>query len=385
MNLVFNIPATELLKTYRRISGKLGNNADVIFSAMSELSPRFLVPDTPSQYDDKHSEIERIIGFAEALGGRSIVFGIAEKIGHEAVSNGVPGVSATALIEDIYFGTLEGVTIRLTSDLRWVAEWTLNTPSVPSQQLQVAVEIYNQAWGETVPGYVLEYMHGGILLYMQGMYAVSVAMLSIGLEGTLRDVLVTRGYSFNPRVNSVDLFDYSEAEVGVNGPSYTVSFPSRMPQSAAKFPASVAPASSLPIRIKRVINPSDGKVSLKINAAPWFIDYWSSNVPVATAQKRVNGLGEALSIARNTEGFLLPQMLPTDIDPVLTTMRNNLIHLSGDALSTKLPDLDPTGTGSFTVGDFLARKEMVFDLITNVPKVISDQYLAIRKDGHLIS
>jgi hypothetical protein len=86
-------------------------------------------------------------------------------------------------------------------------------------------------------------------------------------------------------------------------------------------------------------------------------------------------LGEALDIARKKEGFLTPDLLPTDFDEVIKIVRNNLIHLSSEALNTPLNNLDPTG--EFNLGTFIERADCVYDLLRNISIFINEQYIQL--------
>lgn len=73
--------------------------------------------------------------------------------------------------------------------------------------------------------------------------------------------------------------------------------------------------------------------------------------------------------------------LPTDLDEVIQVVRNNLVHLSGQALTTPLTAIDPSG--GFTLEDFLSDPRKVYDLIIGVPRFINKQYVELRRAGHL--
>jgi hypothetical protein len=384
MNLLFHIPQDELLSTYRKIKALLQGNDAIIFNAMAANNPSFVPPANPQDYNNKHAEIERILNFPDALRGREIALNLMEEVAREVKNQGgVVGLGSQELINSLKFETKKDVVIRLNEEIHWSAQWSVEVnDKFGSENREIVLEIYDKTWGEIVPTYVLQYIHSGILLYKQGMYAVAVALLSIAVEATLKEVLITRGYSFRRGASSVDVYDYTDASVGVNGVDYTVNFINTMPSPPSAFTTSTSPGTTVNIKIKRVINPRDKTVYLKIDAPLWFIDHWSEDTPKQLAQKRVNGLGEAFDIARNREGFLTPIILPTDFDEVITIVRNNLIHLSGSALATPLTALD--SSGSFTLSDFLDSPLMVFDLITNVPRFINEQYIALRQANHLI-
>ncbi|GHO98795.1 hypothetical protein KSF_088430 [Reticulibacter mediterranei] len=107
------------------------------------------------------------------------------------------------------------------------------------------------------------------------------------------------------------------------------------------------------------------------------VDYWSSNTVIqpAAANEPISGLGKALEIARHKEKFLDPTILPEEFDGVIRLVRNNLVHLSGEALNTHLRMFDyRSAEKHYTLQNFLSDQELVFDFIRNVPRFITDPY-----------
>ncbi len=134
------------------------------------------------------------------------------------------------------------------------------------------------------------------------------------------------------------------------------------------------------IEIRRNINSNRNRVDLLVRDPRDLIDHWSTNAIVQPAIRRVNGLGEALNIARNIERFINPRVLLEDFDEVIKVIRNNLVHLSGAALNTHLPMFDyRSPTNIFTLQNFLEDDELVYDFVTNVPRFISGQYNELRR------
>jgi len=95
---------------------------------------------------------------------------------------------------------------------------------------------------------------------------------------------------------------------------------------------------------------------------------YSHRTKNASGKKKVTGLGAALSIARNDEGFLTPDIIPIDLDKVLTTIRNNLVHLSKESL------LVPIEGTSQNLLDFTSNPDKVFALLSYIAPFITKQY-----------
>jgi hypothetical protein len=195
------------------------------------------------------------------------------------------------------------------------------------------------------------------------MYSAALALISITVEATLRDILATRGYSFVPGASSADQYEWVDLQVDVDSSSS---------HFIVHTPGTVA------------IPPSRFGFELVIRS-PELIDHWSSSTIAQAGQLTLSGLGTALNIARNRENIISPEDLTPDFDAVITAVRNNLIHLSGTALDTHLPDYDPLSPGrNYTLRDFLKSSEMVFDIVKNVPQFTNQQYLRLRQQGILI-
>lgn len=387
MNILFPIHTEDLLDTYGNIRRLLSGYDMLIFdAAVATIGGRrrsFSAPSNSSEFEQKHTEIQQMLRFS---GPRNLpnTMRFMEEIWNQSISaGGVPGVSQTNLLSAISFQTKQNVLIKLNEDLCWSAQWTLPLHFGGStDQKKVPVEIYNASWGEIVPSYVLQYIDSAINSYLRGMNAAAVALLAITVEATLRDVLETKGYSFNPAASSVDVYKYTKADVSVDGNSYILTFRETLPKSTSDFPASTQGASAVEVEIKRTINKRKNRTDLSVKLPDHLLDHLSVDTIEIAQQKRVNGLGEALEIARVREGFLTPAILTEDFDDVIQVVRNNLIHLSGEALSKPLYTFDPSG--NYTLKDFISEQNAIYDFISVVCRFVSEQYIELRRAGHLV-
>jgi hypothetical protein len=385
MNLLFHITADSLKVTYGRMKNVLQGHDMLIFNAMASATEdrrhQFVPPLNQSEYEQKHAEIEKMLSYPGVLRGTELAFRLMEEVlNHILQSGGLPGTNTDDLMDAISFSTNQDALIRLNPQLRWMVEWAMELKGTEIEA-PVFLDVYDKNLGTIVPNYVVEYISTSIYAYKQGMYATSVALLTIALEATLRDVLATKGYVFDIGASPVDVYPYVNASVGVDGDHYTLTFRDPMPKSPAELSASAGGQPSVEIRIRRLIKPWKKRTDLAIITPPILLDHWSSRIPVQQAQRSVSGLGEALDLSRNKENLLTPYDLPLDLDEVILAVRNNLIHLSGDALTTHLTMID--AQGDFTLGDFLDNDQMVFDLIVDIPRVINQLYIDLREKGHL--
>ncbi|MGA9347488.1 MAG: hypothetical protein WBW48_01625 [Anaerolineae bacterium] len=280
MKLIFHIPTQNLIDTYTRVRRVLRGNDEVIFQSMEAVTQDrrnpFILPANPGEFEQKHEEIMRQLDYPNVLGGRETAISLMEEIGRRIQSGGVVGVSADDVLDEVVFKTSRSsVAVRLNQDLRWAAEWIILSPILGVDEPRpVLLEIYATIWGEVVPTYVIEYVSNAIHAYHQGMRTVATVLLSIAVEATLRDVLETRGYTFNPGASPVDVFSYACADVGVAGNSYTLTFRQPMSRSPAQFPQSTGGDPTVEVRVRRVIKWRRGnRVDLSIIAPPGIIGF----------------------------------------------------------------------------------------------------------------
>jgi hypothetical protein len=215
---------------------------------------------------------------------------------------------------------------------------------------------------------------------------VAVALLSIAAEATLRDVLTSSGYSFAHGASPTDVYAYCNARVSadVMGSRYMIEFVDPMPRTVADFPTSFATA-PVDIQVRRVLKDKTNKrIDLHILAPQPLHEHWSSSMISTPAASTISGLGAALDIARHHERCVTAEDLAEDFDEVLQAVRNNLIHLSGAALNTALPQYDSLEpSGNFTLRDFLKNEGLVHDFVVTIPRFITDQYVKLRHGGTL--
>ena len=379
MNLLFHIPPQNILETYRNVKKVLLGNDALIFTSMTEvtnsMASKFTPPISVTEYEQKHNEIESKFSYTRTLRGLELALRLMSEIIKQVQSvGGVPGLNFNNLLDAIVFRTnIPGVRVILTDERCYAIEWTIGFDyKGVKDEYRVLLELYDEDWDEIVPPYIVQYVHSAITAYLQGMNAVSTALISIAIEATLRDVLISKGYSFDPRANPYDIYDYKDVAVGVAGNCYTLNFNSTMPKSASDFQSSAGGQATTNVKIKREYNAAKSKFELTIKDCDSLIDHLSCDRVIQRAKKRVNSLEEALKIARHVENFLTPDILTEDFDDVIKTVRNKLIHLSGEALDT--PILTYDASGNFKLRDFIDNSMMVYDLISNVPIFINKQY-----------
>ena len=168
------------------------------------------------------------------------------------------------------------------------------------------------------------------------------------------------------------------AQINVDADCYTISFANNpILKPPTDLPTAAGGSLPISVQIRREIKPDDGRVDLRIKEVPEFLlDHMSSNKVEKPAQgKNIGSLEEALRVARNVERVVTPMDLPTNIDKVLTSVRNKLIHLSNYSLDEELPGFASRNpTGKFTIKDFVEEPNYVFDFVLDIPRFVNDQY-----------
>lgn len=357
----------------------------IIFDSMAQVCQRrgqsFVVPATPAEYSQKHIEIRNLISkFMNILDRRTLVFDLIDEIHTELkAQNDNQHIDQLLKIANVNLGS--DLSLKLSDLEAWFLEWgvTLDT-DYGKVERPLSAFMYASKGGIIIPSEVMQYIKSGISLYTQKIQLPALALLSIAVEATLRDMLATKGYSFEFGVSKVNVYKKTKALVKATQTGYSLSVSGQVPRSPEDFSSSFTGLTDVEIEIKRSINQRKKRVDLIINAPPALIDHWSTDdVQDEGKPKNLGGLGEALDKARYVENILTNEDLPEDIDVVLKAVRNNLIHFSSSNLDETLEDFPKQNpvTGVFTLRDFLNDKDLVFDFITGIPEFINAQYLKL--------
>ncbi len=388
MKLLFRLPPDQLTEAYSRLRSLFRNNEMVLFNSMQNVAAtnglNFSSPTSPSEYEQKHREIMSKLRRGRIRGRDTAILLMEEILEHIQVQGGVRGISNEAVLEKLYFETADdGVFMRLNEGSYWSAEWEVSLDYRQARGKDtVEVDIHHKDEGEITPTYVVEYISSGMYNYSKGMYATSVALLTIAVEATLRDVLSHHNYSYNPRASSVDVYSYTNAKLKVTDDGYLIEYPEPMPKATSDFLTSTGGVESIDLRVRRLIKPrtNGDRTDIYMLVPECVVDHLSTDVLSTPAERAVNGLGAAFRIVRDSENLITAEDLPLDFEEVLTVVRNNLIHLSGEALETPLNAMD--ASGSFTLSNFLEDGEIVFDFIMTIPEFINGMYRRLRTAQH---
>jgi hypothetical protein len=384
--LVSYVTSVTAVKIYQNIQRDIP--AHIVFDAMAQVAQRhqqnFVLPTSPAEYIQKHREIENQLSrFINVLNRKSFFFEFLDEILVQLDNDGyrqyVDRFLSNTVIETVYDHK-----IRLSPLGAWGFSWNvLLDPSDINTQRDLLALAYANSWGPIVPSTVLQYLISGTFLYKQKIFPTAVALMTIAVEATLRDVLwANGGYTFSAGASKVDIYEYTRASVDVSPTGYHLIILDPVAQPPQNLTTSFPGALPVEIEIRRNINQAKNRLDFVVKTPPNLIDHWSTgDVQQKGNPKLIGGLGEALDIARSTS-VITNEDLPATVDGTLKAIRNNLIHLSSNALSEELKDFAWKNPGGvFTLSDFVQDKELVFDLITEIPEFVNNQYLKLWKNN----
>lgn len=298
--------------------------------------------------------------------GRDFLIKLIENLFEDLTnSGGAIGVTINDFLELISFTIDSSTKIHLGTDCIWILSWKLQI-SEDSGKIQISIRDKSLASPEVVPEYIIQYVQQAIVAFTGKKNLTSLSLISIALEGTLRDALDRKGYSYTYGVPSRDIFDLIPAEIEATTDGFEIRLNGQTPRPHTDFLSEAGSTVPHPVRIKRL--DKSGSWFLEIRDADYLKDFWSSDVILQPGQTNISGLGVALDIARNQENILTNAILPEDQDEVIQTVRNNLIHLSGAALTNNISSI------GISLNDYASNESRVFDSLWSICETIDDLY-----------
>jgi len=348
---------TELLKAAERALSSDPNPFNIVAGAS-----------VSSQLDEIKNRMQR----SAFNYGRNLLISWIEELHTELVANGgAHGVTLLDFINSCRIKVENNVIIKLTSDRKWQIEWELPSDE-DSEQIAIHIRNISISNDDIVPDYIIQYVWQSIIAYNNKNYLTSLALISIALEGTLRDALELKGYTYNYGAQVNDVYSFEEMEVYPDVNGFQVKFANAMPRNYNDFLTESGKVVPEKIRIKRFKNGPNWRMELR--DIDYLKDFWSTDniVTPATGSINIGGLGTALNVARNQAGILTNSILPADTDDVFQKVRNNLIHLSGAALTTPIASV-----GGISLEEFTSSRSRIFDAIWSICGTVDQLYIRI--------
>lgn len=310
--------------------------------------------------------------------GQTLLVKMLEYLYDDLHANGAIGVTDSDFLDCTKITLQDKSEIQYTTSKKWCWKWELEVDGNPGS-VDLDIKKGNNPTSVIVPDYIQQYIQQGISAFKGGKHAVAMALMSIALEGTLRDALHVKGYSYQYGTPSQDVYEIKNMHVHKDASGYRVTFPDPMPKPYTDFLAAPGDPTFKTYRIKR-FKKEDGNIFLEIRNVADLVDYWSSDKVTQTGVKQVSGLGTAIDIGRNHIKIITPFDIPEDLDKPIQAVRNNLIHLSEDSMTKVV--LHSLSGSTITLSDFLNNKNRVFDAICTIGSSINTIYNKIA-DGTL--
>ena len=345
---------------YSRDNLKILNAA--VRATATEQSP-FII--SPGIVNDQILQIRARLRRTADKYGQILLIKLIEELFEDLSLNSAIGVSNADFINSTVI-TLQGqCVIKYNFSKKWTCTWELIVDE-NNREIIIGLRDKNINPSTIVPDYVFQYIQQGVAAFKNNKFAVSLALMTIALEGTLRDALAYRGYTYNFGTPTSDVYDINEMHIHKDVGGYKVTFPNPMPSDHSVYLSLAGDPLFKSVRIKRVIK--GGNTYLEIRDANDVLDYWSSNTIVQPGMMQIGGLGAAIDIGRNHARILSPADLPPDLDNVIKAVRNNLIHLSGSAMNVTVAT-DNVGS-PVTLDTFIKSKNKVFDAVCTIGDTI---------------
>ena len=328
---------------------------------------------TASPLDDQIAVVRERVGRIADLKGQRLLITWIEQLYDDLSVNHAIGVTIHDFLAAVQFTRNDKSVIGFQANKTWVWTWKLNLPD-DDDHIEFCIRGRDLTHADVVPSYVLQYVENSVSAYNNSRPAAALALMSIALEGTLRDALQIKGYTFTYGKSSDDVYKFEKIHISKGIGGFLVTFPNAMPEDHSIFLAPPESRVHIEAKIKRVLK--KGKVYLEIRDTVDILDFWSSNVVTETGTAQISGLGTAISIGRGPANIINAIVLPADTDKVIQIVRNNLIHLSGAALQTVVIPAEGA-TPAITLGDYIKDDYKVFDLLCSIGQTINLLYVDI--------
>lgn len=364
------IQKAKLFDCFDKITNLYSKDKQIIIDAAQRAAMNISTQirhNTTSTVDQKINAIKTKIGVTGDKEGQTFFINLIEELYNDIAST---SVTPNDFLEQIKIEFEDHSVIQFNSNKLWDCTFTLN---IDDDQDFIKLKIRGATLhsSEIIPEYIFNNLQQSIIAFESGKNAAALSLLSISLEGALRDALVKKGYNYQPGTPRNDVYKKEKIHIYKDPDGYKIKFPNAMPLPHSNF-LSTSTNLYLEYKIKRT--QVNGNWILQLSEVDNLLDYFSQNQVVTQGQVNIEGLGTALDIARNTENIIDEGIFPLDFDKPIKAIRNNLIHLSGDAMEREVYTI---GTRNLKLKEFINSKERVFDTICSISGIVDDLYYKI--------
>ena len=160
--------------------------------------------------------------------GQTLMINWIEKL-YENISNiGVVGVTTDNFLDTINFKLPDEGQIKFETTGKWV--WTSVIKVEENEyEAKLGLRCDSNPQKEIVKDYILQYVQQAISAYKNNRRAAALALMTIALEGTLRDALQVKGYTYSFGNPPNDVYQLEPIQIHPDPNGFKVTFPNPMP------------------------------------------------------------------------------------------------------------------------------------------------------------
>ena len=261
--------------------------------------------------------------------------------------------------------------LQVTTDGHWQIAWEAN-PADDAEFREVSLDWFippDQDNAPIVPLTIIDCISSCVLLLRKELVLPAASVLSIALEATLWDALISKGLTRSSERIIYNTVNWHLKKVK-DRLLVTVDGADRNINELDTF---IDPYTGFTIELRRTqIENSENKVELRLDMDKDLVGFFASDQIRQSELRTDRGLSTAMQRARSA-GVDCLRTIPKDYDATLVSLRNNLIHLpSQGSLDQPIPL--PGGGQLLTVEDLRTRQLFIYQLLYLVIGIIKIVY-----------
>jgi hypothetical protein len=251
--------------------------------------------------------------------------------------------------------------ILIKDDSVWVVSWGVDGDDDNDYSLSK----YDLDISEVVPESIIEIIRSVFVCVNSGSYVAAMSLALVALEGALWDHLTIRNIDKNI---TIERYPHRVlATLAWDGTDYN--FELRDDKGNTKVPSTPG---SISFEIERTSSKSGDKRYLTIEVDDNHSDWLSIADDVQIEEKEKGTLSNAIERARK-EGLIPIDAWTPELDRVLITLRNNLVHQSNEIENKKFS----SPFGEINMAEFYENSSFVMFFIRAIMKYIEEAYYDI--------
>lgn len=243
-------------------------------------------------------------------------------------------------------------------DSVWVISWVIEE----GDDTDYSLSKYDIDISEVVPESIIEIVRSIFVCVNSGSYVAAMSLALVVLEGALWDHLATKSIDKNVTIEKYP--HRVKAVLSWDGSNYQ--FELRDDRGKIKIP--VGPG-TIDFEIARTGSKSGEKRYLSLELEDKYSDWLSIADDVSIEEKEKGTFSNAIERARK-EGLIPLDAWTPELDRVLVTLRNNLVHQANELENKKFP----SPFGEINMAEFYENSTLVMFFIRAIMKYIEQAY-----------